>query len=453
MPTRLPFPGRRGTPSPSAIRGARLASLWIILLAAPLGAQSGTARLTLDALYRAVDSQSPRIAAARSEASAALDRVSAAGKLPDPWLQLATMNRELPGFTLTGPMSQNLVQLSQMFPIPGTGKLGLASAAAQAGAAAQQGRATESVWEQRARAAMAFYDLYEAESSLVLMRETRDLLDAVAGSVVGMYAVGEARQADVLRAQLESGRMTGQIADMEAMRLTMVARLNATLGNAPRTPVGSPVLPAFPSAPTLGDSLADSALAARGLLAAAAAQVEATAATAELARREIWPDLELGVGYSWQPMDGGTNSMLSVMLGASLPIWAGSRQLKMRDETAAMHQAAQDELAAARADTRGRIAELDAGLRRATDLQELYAHTLLPQALATSAAARAAYQVGTVDFMTYLDAIMTVYDYRLRLRRLEADEGRAYAELEMVTGRRLVDGRDPNLGDTTGEPQ
>jgi cobalt-zinc-cadmium efflux system outer membrane protein len=254
-----------------------------------------------------------------------------------------------------------------------------------------------------------------------------------------MYAVGQAKQADVLRAQLAIGRMTGQITDMGAMRRTMSARLNTVLNRSPDAPTGAPELPAFPDSLPPADSLTALALASRGMIRAGAEQVRAATAAEELAHREIWPDLELGVIYGQQPMQGGgTDRMMSIMLGASVPIWAGSRQLKMRDETAAMRQMAEDDLAAMRADTRGRVAELVAELDRVRELHALYLHTLLPQADATVASARTAYQVGSVDFMTFLDALMTAYEYRTEIHQLDAREGQALAELEMVTGRPLV---------------
>ncbi len=439
MNTRLPFPGFRFAWPGHALRRFLPIVLVSFSLALPLRGQTAADSLTIDALYRAVDSLNPRIASARASADAALARVPGNRRLPDPRLQLATMNRQLPGFELQPPLGMNQIQLSQMFPIPGTGKLGLAEDVAQARADAQRAWVGESTWEQRARAAMAFYDLYQAEGTLTIMRETLQLLEAVSSTVNGMYAVGEAQQADVLRAQLEIGRMTGQVAEMEAMRRTMATRLNTALDRPPDTATGSPVLPRFPDSIPLTDSLIHEAMGSRGMLQAGAEQVRAATAAEQLARRDIWPDLEFGVAYGWQPMaDGGTGQMMSFMLGASVPLWAGSRQMKMRDETAAMRQMAAEDLKAMQADTRGRVAELVAELERTRALRAIYARTLLPQADATLHAARAAYQVGSVDFMTFLDAFTTVYGYRIQVIRLDAAQGQALAELEMVTAHPIV---------------
>ena len=136
--------------------------------------------------------------------------------------------------------------------------------------------------------------------------------------------------------------------------------------------------------------------------------------------------------------------MASLMLGVRLPIWAGSRQLAMRRETLAMRDMAAADLAGMAADTRSRVAELDADARRARDLLQLYRTTVLPQADATVASALAAYRVGGVDFMTLLDARMDLTRYRQETIRLEAELGRSLASLEMLTGADLMgDGGSP----------
>ena len=138
-------------------------------------------------------------------------------------------------------------------------------------------------------------------------------------------------------------------------------------------------------------------------------------------------------------MGRGTERMGSLMLGASIPVFARDRQLRMREEASAMKQMAQADLASMRADTRGKIGEAYANLVRARNLSQLYRTTVLPQAQATVASALSAYRVGSVDFMTLLDDRMTVNKYQQELYALDADQGKAWAELEMLTGRELFD--------------
>jgi outer membrane protein TolC len=181
------------------------------------------------------------------------------------------------------------------------------------------------------------------------------------------------------------------------------------------------------------------------MLKAGEAEVAAGATSVRLAKREIWPDLRIGVAYAQGPalaaMDEPSRNqrMGSLMLGASVPIFARGRQLAMREEAAAMERMALLDLADMRADTRARVTAAHADLERARRLQQLYRSTVLPQASATVQSSLSAYRVGSVDFMTLLDNQMLVTNYRRDLVMLEAEEGKAWAELEMLLSDELLD--------------
>jgi outer membrane protein TolC len=64
---------------------------------------------------------------------------------------------------------------------------------------------------------------------------------------------------------------------------------------------------------------------------------------------------------------------------------------------------------------------------------------VLPQAEGTVTASLAAYRAESIDFMTLLDNQMVLNRYRQEAITLEADQGKAIAELEMLLGRELFD--------------
>jgi outer membrane protein TolC len=127
------------------------------------------------------------------------------------------------------------------------------------------------------------------------------------------------------------------------------------------------------------------------------------------------------------------------MIGAALPVFASSRQRKMRDEADAMRAMTRADLAAMRAETRARVAEAYANLVRARNVADLYRNTILPQARAAVTSSLAAYRVGDVNLMTLLDNQMTVNRYSQELFALEAEQGTTLAELEMLTAHELFD--------------
>jgi outer membrane protein TolC len=375
--------------------------------------------------------------AARALARAADARVSSA-KLPaDPQVQLGLMNYALPGLRPMDPLGMVQFQVMQMVPV--FGKLGRAGRVASSQAAAQSERAHDVAWGVRSEVAMTFYDLYQTVQRLAVSRETFRLLQDIRRTAEVMYRVGNGRQADVLRAQVEIARMVEDTLRMTSMRAGIASRLMALLNRADYSPLLPPVLPAFPDSVPSVDSLVAVALTGRPMLQAGEHDLQAANTQAQLARKEIWPDLTIGVQYGRRTGEMGTERMASVMVGAAVPVFAGRRQLRMREEMDAMRQMATSELATMRAETRARIAEAYADLTRARNLATLYRTTVIPEAEASVASSMAAYRVGAVDFMTLLDNRMTVNNYRQELFVLDAEQGRAWADLEMLVGRQLFD--------------
>lgn len=417
---------------------------------APTPSAAERTTVLLGTVLAAVERANPRIDAARATARAARARIPSVTRLPDPQLQLGWMNYELPSLRPMDAIGMTQLQLMQMVPV--AGKLRLAGVAETAKADAAATRVADVSLELRQRAAMAFYDLYAADGTVGVARETRRILQDITAIATKMYEVGDGRQADVLRANVELARMQEDIVRMESMRTTMTARLNALESQPIEALVGAPRLPRFPSALPPLDSLARLAEQSRPMLRAGAQDIEVADAAAQLAQREIWPDFQLGVQYGQQPGPNGAQRMGSLMVAASLPIYAKSRQLQMREEANAMRAMAIADLAAMRAETRGAVGESYASLVRARRLAALYRTSVLPQAEATVTSSLASYRVGTVNFMTLLEAQMTLNQYRQQLFTLEADEGKAWAELEMLTGRALVDANTAQPARPAGEP-
>ena len=401
--------------------------------------------LRLGSVYELLLERNPRLRAAEALARAARARVPGAGLPPDPQVQFGWMNYELPSLNPMEVLGMKQLQVMQMLPLGG--KLGLAKSVARSRADAELARARSAWWDVRAQVAMPFYELYRTDQSLVVMRETLRLLNDTREITQAMYRVGSGNQVDVIRAQVEIGRMIEDTIRMKTMRTAMAARLNALLDRSTDTIASPPELPAFPQILPPLDSLEVLASRKRPMLRAGEAEVAASESMRRLARKELFPDLQIGLQYGRQRGTGmsnettvpaGTQQMGSLMIGASIPVFARSRQLLARQETEAMLEMAQADLRAMQADTRGSVAEQYSALLRARRLATLYRTTIIPQARAAWSSALAAYRVGKVDFMTLLDNQMIVNQYRQELSKLEAEEGQAWAELEMLTGSELV---------------
>ncbi len=399
----------------------------------PAPAQQPADTVRLHEAVRIALEANPMLQAARFSAGAASARVGPAGALPDPELQFGLMNRMASDFGSTmDPMTMNQVQLMQMLPWPG--KLGGARRAARHNAGAASADAEEQARMLAAQVRMAYTEVAYADRALEAMQKTQALLRQFLGVSTTMYAVGNAVQQDVLRAQLEVARMSEDITRMTQERLAMAARLNALLGRAAATPVGALELPEPAGQLPQADSLIAQALDARPALVAGAERVAAAEASLAAARRELYPDLQVGVQYQSRP---AFPSMVSLMVGVNLPIFAGSKQLAMRKEMAAMRDMSQAELVNLRNETAARIIEIRARAVQDRNLVRLYRTSIVPQARAAVQSSLASYQVGRVTFMQLIDNQMTVNRYETEGYRLAADYQQALGELEALVGQPL----------------
>jgi outer membrane protein, heavy metal efflux system len=393
--------------------------------------RSDTLRLS-DALSVAA-ATNPMLRAARFAALAAGERVGPAGALPDPQLQFGLMNRMASVFGSTAdPMTMNQVQLMQMLPWPG--KLGNARSAAAHSAVAARADAEDQTLMLAAQVRMAYFDVAAADRSLDVMRRTQGLLRDFLQVSTTMYAVGSAVQQDVLRAQVAVARMGEDITRMGQERVAMASRLNALLGRETPLPIPAVELPEpAESLPTV-DSLSALALARRPALHAGTERVLAAQATLAAARRELYPDFQVGIAYQARP---AYDNMISLMVGISLPIFAGARQLPMRREMVAMRDMSTAELSNLRNETIARIVETRARAARDADLVRLYRSSILPQARSAVQAALGSYRVGQVSFMQLVDNQMTVNQYEVETIRLLADYQQALGDLIALTGGEL----------------
>ncbi len=401
--------------------------------------------LSLATVYDAVDSGSPRIRAAAALARAAHARVAGSTRPPDPTLQLALMNYMLPGLRPDPALGMRQLQVMQMLPLPG--KLRAAGDAAHSRTLAAELRMSEVRLTARAAAAMAFVERWGAEHQATIALETRRLLEDAAAVASSMYRVGDGRQGDVLRAQVEIARMEEEVIRMRTMGESALARLAAVVDLPLDSVSGVPSLPSFPDSLSPAETLVAMSFASRPMLAAGLADVEAASADQRLATRERWPDPQVGFQYGERSGAMGTDRMGSVMIGATIPLWARSRQLALRSEATAMREMAEADLGAMRAETRGRVTELHAAIASSRRLAALYRNSILPQAEAAAASALVAYRAGAVDFMTVVEDRMTVNRYRQELVALDAAQAIAWIELEMLLDRPLLTIANRNGGE------
>jgi len=401
--------------------------------AAPLTSQS-----TLDDYVRVALSRNPGLRAQAQRWRADLERVPQAWAIPEPRLSYGGFLEPIE--TRIGPQ-RHTVAAAQRIPWPG--KLSAAADVALEHAGVSEAH-TETVRRRVvAEVTRAFADYWELRRELAITRDTLALVqhwESVAQ--VRLRAGGKAAHRDVIKAQVEIGRLEDRQASLEDARRVRVRRLAALLDLPP-----SAELP-WPSAlPERRLERADqevlALLAERSpLLAELSAKVALGERAVERARQAYFPDFMVGVTHvnvgharaSGVSHSGDDAWVLNV--GLDLPVWIGRYAAQVSEAEARLRAA---ELEREAADT-GLAAEVTRALfdyRDAERKLSLYRDTLVPKAEESLRATAAAYETGAGDFLDLLDAERVLLDFHLARERALADRLTSLAELELLTGSEL----------------
>jgi outer membrane protein TolC len=382
----------------------------------------------------------PELDAAWYRWRAALERVPQARALPDPRASFALVLDEV---DRSARRMGERYAITQTVPWFGTRSLREALALEEAQAAARQYDAIRlQVIDQVAQAYCEYSYLRQA---VAVTQEIRRLLARLESVVRALYRAGTAGQMDVVRAQVELGRLDDQVRSLEDLLGPAAADLNRALGRPAHAPLPASI--ARPSEPA-GAELADHTdeqwllLARRHNPELAAIRHEAAGLRrgVDLARRDArYPELMLGVEYArdagarMAKMDGGGEDMLMPMITVNLPLWRAKYAAGTHEAQARYHEVSrrlQSRELAIEADLkRALFAYRDSGRKL-----DLYGATLLPRARQALAAAEASYRAGDAAFTDMIDAQRMLLEFALARERAAADRAQAVTRIHALTG-------------------
>ena len=390
---------------------------------------------SVESLLAAAREHSPDVRMVRLEAEAARERIQPAGALPDPVLRI-----ELENITRNGSQNATLnpaqvgdTKYTLMQPLPFWGKRDLRRGVASAEAEQASSRAADTWAEVAGRIKTLYAQYWLTSQSLKLTRENIELTRHLEQIAQVRYAGGLAAQQDAIRAQLERSAMEAELVGMESEFHHLMVFLNAMLARPSGAALAEPV--SLRPLPERLDGLALNTrlLAANPQLAIEGARVGGAEKSRDLAYRNRYPDLTLGV----VPMQVGNRvETWSLMLEMNLPLQQGTRRSQERESERML------EAAAARKEAIGHRlqGDLDAAisnLESARTTEQITRSRLLPQSELTFRSALAGYENGKVDFATLLDAQRQIRNARLALMRAQAGQQMRLAEIERLLGEDL----------------
>ena len=431
--------------SPDPIRRSRRTRLRFGLLAflfVTCGAAFGAGEEVPDPLLRDLLTEAsrsnPDIQVAQRDLDAARSRVSPVGALDDPMLELGVVNLPAQSRSFrTEDMTMKMIGLTQRMPYPGKRALRKAIAEREADAAEQN--LQELANKVRRDVKVAYFDLALVEESERVTQNNLRLMEQLSSIAESRYAVGQATQSDVLKAQTQRARMQEELIKLGRERPMFESELNRALGRGAPVSVQPGALQLLELELPVED-LRAAARASRPQLIAQQRTIDRTAAMLDMARKEYYPDVDFRLSYGQRdPTPDGMKreDMISFVVAINLPVWRGrkleprvSEAESMREEARSMYQAKLNETDAM---LRQQVAAAEQSLRSA----RLYESALLPQARLSADASLTAYRVGRVDFMTLLDSQVTVFNAELGHAAALASRNKALADIELLTGREL----------------
>ena len=431
----MPYPGGKAV---------FVAMFFSLLLGAALPLDAGEKAETsgediLRSLVREALERNPDLAAVRASAEAREFQVLPAGSLPDPMLSLSFSNLPADDFALDKePMTSRDIGFVQAIPFPGKRSLREEIARLEAVQAKDRVQALENLV--RFRVKKAVFALVENREVTRLTERNRALLGELLSVANARYSVGKAPQQDLFKAQVEISRMGNLLISLRKKEVALVAEVNTLRDR----PVGTPVeLPAGIAVPEALFSEEDLLTIAREHNPDLRREEDAVAqkeAAFSLAKRQIFPDFQIGAAYKFRedgPGGAERPDFVSANVMVSLPLWYARKQDREVEAAARNLSAGKSSYRNAWNAVQNRIRDITAEIAALRQSLALYDTGLLPQAKESVASSLAAYQVGQVEFASVLMGRIALYQQEIdREKAANALRTRA-AELEMVVGKEL----------------
>lgn len=404
--------------------------------AAGPGQQSSleTAAVSLDDLVREALEKNPGIQSAERRVNALRARIPQAKTLPDPKVSVGWMGNITPFDVQEGdPSSYRSISAMQEIPYPG--KLKLRGEIAD--------REAEAAWwnyerirrRVAAEVKAAYYDYFYSHQAIEITLKNKDLLEKLNRIAEVRYQVGKGLQQDVLKAHVELSRLLQRLTVLEQQKKTAQVRLNTLLFRDPEAPLPAPApFEKALFAYTL-DELYQKARENDPELQGEQRMIERNQVAINLAKKEYYPDFSVGYMYQNRPripeMHGFTFSL-------NIPIFYKTKQRESVNEATEELLSAQKSKDSRETALYFEVKEQYLAAKASDELVRLYSDAVVPQSSLALESSMAAYEVGTVDFLTMISNFMTVLDYEIGYYRELTNYQTALVRLEPLVGVELT---------------
>lgn len=427
----------------------------------------------------------PGVKASFHRWKAALERITQAGTLPDPRFTYRFFIQEVE--TRVGPQNQG-IRISQTF--PWLGKLQLRS-----GIAADLARVKKSRYEAAKLKLFyevkdVYYELYYLGRAITLAAEHLNLMKNYEGVALTRYKTGLSQMSEVIRAQVELGKLEVNLKSLSDFQKPLVARLNSALNRSLDQALPFPKSVSHKNVDIPDQQFRSWLRESNPELIAFSHKTSGQQKSIELAKKNFYPDLSLGIDYTdvsspsrssgsglrnpaalrgasrlaggmgdaidvyslansflpgSKPDDAGKDVwMLSVSM--NLPIWRSKYKAGVR-EARAGYIASLQERKQLENELTSQASMVLYQLHDAERKIDLYQHALIPKAKQSLKATETSYRTGSASFLDLVDAQRVLLEFELSYERALSNHGQRLANLEMLIGRKIPAATNMDLND------
>jgi len=411
--------------------------LFVVIGIANCGMAGEKNALSLEMLIGEALEKNQSLLAKKSQVEAMEERIPPAGTLPDPMLKLGLANLPEEFDFNEDPMTQKQIALSQKFPFPG--KLKLKKEIARDEFNRSKAEFGYNRLEVINGVKTTYYSLFFVDKSIEIIEKNKTVMGNFLEIARTRYSVGKGIQQDVMKAEVELSRMIEKLVTLNQQRSTIEARLNTLLDRNPSTPLEErPDVSRTPL--TMGpEEIKETSLNDHPLLQSIQFSQEKAETNHSLARREYYPDFEVGFAYAQREdsFHQDRPDFFSGFVGLNIPIWYKTKQSRRVEETRHTILSTKNRYEAVKNELQFKTLSLLAEIEQNDHLINLYQEGIIPQATHTLNSSLASYQVGSVDFLTLLTNLLTLFRYELEYYRVLTDYEKNLASLELAMGKRL----------------
>ncbi|MCH8120715.1 MAG: TolC family protein [Planctomycetes bacterium] len=368
---------------------------------------------------------------------AALEQVPQVKALPDPRFTYLYYIQEVE--TRVGPQRQG-IGIAQVF--PWFGKLSLRGDVAAEAANAVRKRYDVVKLKLFFEVKDAYYEYYYLAKNVAVTKENINLVKHLESVARSRYKASVGIHPDVIRAQVEIGKLEDRYQTLLDLRQPIVARLNAALNRPIEADIPWPSEINVQDVNLEDEDLLTELMAENPELKALDFEIDRNKHAIELAKKDYYPNFNLGLNFIdtgsspvGNPPDDGKDPV-TAMISINLPLWREKYDAGVREARARYYAARQDRTEK----TNSLSSELKLASYRFRDAGrkiDLYGNALLPKARESLKATETGYLATTQTFTDLIDAQRIFLEFALAYERALTDHAQSLAKLEMLVGREI----------------